>query len=313
MTGVSEGSQQRGSLKYEVYKTFLTHPDTARDFLALYLPPALLKICDLNTLKLESGSFIEEGLHPYFADVLWSLKTANGEGYIYALIEHQSTPDRHMAFRLLRYAIAAMQRHLDAGHERLPLVVPILFCHGRATPWPYTLNWLELFNEPEVARQLYSASFPLVDVGALDDDDIMKHKRMAMLELLLKHSHIRDLMAVIEPLVCLLEEGYTTQARLTALMNWMLHTANTVEPVAFVKELAHRMPQHREEFMTIAQALEQIGLERGLQQGLAKGLEQGRQEAMQDVARRLLGRGLSLEVIAEATGLSEQVLRQIRQ
>ncbi len=164
-----------------------------------------------------------------------------------------------------------MQRHLDAGHERLPLVVQILFCHGRATPWPYTLNWLELFNEPEVARQLYNGSFPLVDVGALDDDDIMKHKRMAMLELLLKHSHIRDLMAVIEPLVCLLEEGYTTQARLTALMHWMLHTANTVEPVAFVKELAHRTPQHREEFMTIAQAL-----------------EQGRLEAMQDVARSLL-------------------------
>lgn len=209
--------------------------------------------------------------------------------------------------------IIVLNRPRKTGHERLPLVVPILFCHGRATPWPYTLNWLELFNEPEVARQLYSASFPLVDVGALDDDDIMKHKRMAMLELLLKHSHIRDLMAVIEPLVCLLEEGYTTQARLTALMNWMLHTANTVDPGAFVKELADRLPQHREDFMTIAEYLEQIGLKRGLEQGREQGLEQGRQEAMQDVARRLLGRGLSLEVIAEATGLPEQALRQIRQ
>jgi hypothetical protein len=34
---------------------------------------------------------------------------------------------------------------------------------------------------------------------------------------------------------------------------------------------------------------------------------------MQDVARRLLGKGLSLEVIAEATGLPEQELQQIRQ
>ncbi len=32
-----------------------------------------------------------------------------------------------MAFRLMRYAIAAMQRHLDAGHKTLPLVVPMLF------------------------------------------------------------------------------------------------------------------------------------------------------------------------------------------
>jgi predicted transposase YdaD len=35
-----------------VFKQFLTHPATARDFLALHLPPDLLQSCDLNTLKL---------------------------------------------------------------------------------------------------------------------------------------------------------------------------------------------------------------------------------------------------------------------
>jgi predicted transposase YdaD len=35
-----------------------------------------------------------------------------------------------MAFRLLRYALAAMQRHLDAGHKELPLVIPMLFYHA---------------------------------------------------------------------------------------------------------------------------------------------------------------------------------------
>ncbi len=53
---------------------------------------------------------------------------------MYALIEHQSTPDKLMAFRLLRYGLAAMQRHLDAGHDTLPLVVPILFYHGKVSP-----------------------------------------------------------------------------------------------------------------------------------------------------------------------------------
>ncbi len=39
-------------------------------------------------------------------------------GYIYVVIEHQSSPDAQMAFRLMRYAIAAMQRHLDGGHYK---------------------------------------------------------------------------------------------------------------------------------------------------------------------------------------------------
>ncbi|MCZ4151080.1 hypothetical protein BZG21_42605, partial [Escherichia coli] len=88
----------------------------------------------MRTLHLESGHFVEDDLRPFYADILYSLKTTAGDGYIYALIEHQSTPDRHMAFRLMRYAIAAMQRHLDAGHDRLPLVIPVLFYHGLVSP-----------------------------------------------------------------------------------------------------------------------------------------------------------------------------------
>ncbi|MDI5677530.1 Rpn family recombination-promoting nuclease/putative transposase, partial [Salmonella enterica subsp. enterica serovar Anatum] len=47
-------------------------------------------------------------------------KTREGDGYIYVVIEHQSTPDAHMAFRLMRYAMAAMQQHLDAGFSPMP-------------------------------------------------------------------------------------------------------------------------------------------------------------------------------------------------
>lgn len=79
------------------------------------MPAELRVICDLSTLKLESDSFVEDDLRQYFSDVLYSLKTTTGDGYVHVLVEHQSTPDKHMAFRLLRYAVAAMQRHLEAG------------------------------------------------------------------------------------------------------------------------------------------------------------------------------------------------------
>ncbi|CBW76757.1 Hypothetical cytosolic protein (plasmid) [Mycetohabitans rhizoxinica HKI 454] len=80
-----------------LFKQFLTHPETARDFLSLHLPTQWLAQCDLDTLRLESGSFVEEDLRAYYSDVLWSLQTRQGDGYVYALIEHQSRPERHMA------------------------------------------------------------------------------------------------------------------------------------------------------------------------------------------------------------------------
>ena len=107
------------------FRQFLTQPDIAREFMEIHLPAELRTVCDLSTLKLESGSFVEDDLRQYFSDVLYSLKTTTGEGYVHVLIEHQSSPDKHMAFRLIRYAVAAMQRHLDSGHKKLPLVIPV--------------------------------------------------------------------------------------------------------------------------------------------------------------------------------------------
>lgn len=63
-----------------VFKQFLYHPDTARDFLDIYLPSTLRELCDLQTLKLESGSFIEDSLRASYSDVLWSLKQMKAMG-----------------------------------------------------------------------------------------------------------------------------------------------------------------------------------------------------------------------------------------
>jgi len=60
----------------EAFKAFLTHTDTARDFIELHLPEELRNVCDVSALKLESGSIMEESLRAYYSDVILSLKTA---------------------------------------------------------------------------------------------------------------------------------------------------------------------------------------------------------------------------------------------
>ncbi len=211
----SKGGKNATSTPHDLaFKQFLTHPDTARDFMRLHLPPHLQTVCDLNTLKLESGSFVEESLRPYFSDVLYSLQSTTGDAYIHVLIEHQSTPDKHMAFRLIRYAVAAMQRHLDAGHQKLPLVIPVLFYTGRRSPYPYSTCWLDEFDDPALAEKLYGGDFPLVDVTIIPDDEIMGHRSMAALTLLQKHIHRRDLADMLDNLTTLLVTEHITGQQL---------------------------------------------------------------------------------------------------
>lgn len=290
-----------------VFKKIMSYPEMARDFLDIHLPVALREICDMQTLKLESTSFIEQDLRAYYSDVLWSLKTREGQGYIYCVIEHQSTAVQHMAFRLMRYATAAMQHHLDAGHKTLPLVIPMLFYHGQQSPYPWSLNWLDEFDNPQLARQLYSEAFPLVDITVIPDDEIAQHRRVALLELMQKHIRDRDLMGLVDRLVSLLVTSTANDSQLQTLFNYLLRYGNVSHVSAFIHEVAERSPHHKERLMTIAERLRQEGHHHGLQEGIQQGLEQGVQKGTQEealrIARMMLENGIDRDLIRLITGL----------
>jgi len=307
------------------FRQFLKIPDIARDFMEIHLPAELRAICDFSTLKLENGSFVEENLRQYFSDILYSLKTVDGDkGYVQVLIEHQSSPDKHMAFRMIRYAVAAMQSHLDAGHQKLPLVIPVLFYTGKRAPYPYSTNWLEEFANPELAKNLYTSDFPLVDITVIPDEEIMEHRSMAALTLLQKHIHQRNLTVLIDKLVAILLTGYLASPQVKALINYIVQAGDTADAEAFIRELASRVPQHGDELMTIAQQLEQKGIQKGMQLGREEGIQlgerrgelrgeqrgelRGQASGIRDVARKMLQRGLDYNMIMELTGLSMEEL-----
>ncbi|EON5595262.1 Rpn family recombination-promoting nuclease/putative transposase [Escherichia coli] len=289
-----------------LFKSFLTHPGTARDFMEIHLPKDLRELCDLDSLKLESASFVDEKLRALHSDILWSVKTREGDGYIYVVIEHQSREDIHMAFRLMRYSMAVMQRHIEHDKRRpLPLVIPMLFYHGSRSPYPWSLCWLDEFAAPTTARKLYSAAFPLVDVTVVPDDEIVQHRRVALLELIQKHIRQRDLMGLIDQLVVLLVTECANDSQITALLNYILLTGDEARFKAFISELTRRMPQHRERIMTIA--------ERIYNDGWLLGMEKGKEEGEQRLLRLLLQNGADPEWIQKITRLSTEQMQALEQ
>ncbi|MFU0966174.1 Rpn family recombination-promoting nuclease/putative transposase [Kluyvera ascorbata] len=299
-----------------VFKTFLSRMETARDFIAIHLPSALLRLCDLQTLHLESGSFIEDDLHPYFSDMLYSLKTVCGDGYIHVLIEHQSSPDKHMAFRLMRYAIAAMQRHLEAGHKTLPLVIPILFYQGRRSPYPYSMNWLDNFVDPQLAGKIYSQNFPLVDITVIADEEIMQHRSMAALTLIQKHIRQRDLTRLFDKLAGLLTRNHISGQQVIALVNYMLQAGKAQDARTLLFEMAQHAPQYGDELMTLAEQLKQEGrtegIQQGIQEGILEGMHTGEREASRKIAQAMLKKGISVADVIEMTGITAEELPSLQ-
>ncbi|WP_411749821.1 Rpn family recombination-promoting nuclease/putative transposase, partial [Serratia marcescens] len=184
--------------------------------------------------------------------------------------------------------------------------------------------WLQEFDDPTLAGKLYTGDFPLVDVTVIPDEEIMGHRSMAALTLLQKHIRQRDLAELTDRLSAILLAGYLSSPQVISLIHYIIQAGESANAEAFVRELALRVPQHEEELMTIAQQLEQKGIEKGIEQGIQKGIEQGIQlgeqrgiekgerEASLKIARTMLANGLDRDAVMKMTGLTADDLAQIR-
>ncbi|HGJ5880101.1 MAG TPA: Rpn family recombination-promoting nuclease/putative transposase [Arsenophonus nasoniae] len=296
-----------------VFKQFLSEKETAKDFFDIWLPDAIKARCDLERLKVESGSFIDTGMKNYQSDILYSVNTQQGQGYVYLLIEHQSTPDKLMAWRLMRYSLAAMQKHLEAGHKQLPLVFPMLFYCGEQSPHPYSTNWLDCFEDRKLAERIYTNPFRLADVTTLDDGEIMQHKRMALLELIQKHIRRRDMTELMNEIVTLLSYNYYTDNQVITMFNYLIQEGNAQKPMQFITEIAKQSEKHEGALMTIAQQIEEIGIQKGIQigeqngmqKGIQKGKLEGEKQASMKIARQMLESGMDRQSVMKFTGLTD--------
>ncbi len=77
-------------------------------------------------------------------------------------------------------------------------------------------------------------------------------------------------------------------------------------------EYVQRIVDLREKVIMDEKAIYGRGIEIGEEQGLKKGREQGIKEGKEKTARKMLEKGMELELITEITGLSEEKLQKIK-
>ncbi|ECC2734445.1 Rpn family recombination-promoting nuclease/putative transposase, partial [Salmonella enterica] len=146
----------------------------------------------------------------------------------------------------------------------------------------------------------------------IPDDEIAGHRSMAALTLLQKHIHQRDLAELVDRLAPILLAGYLSSSQVISLVHYIVQAGETSDAEAFVRELAQRVPQHGDALMTIAQQLEQKGIEKGIQQGIQLGEQRGIEKGKLEVARTMLRNGIDRSTVMKMTGLTENDLAHIR-
>ncbi len=188
---------------------------------------------------------------------------------------------------------------------------------GGRSPYPYSQLWTDCFPLPDMANELYTQPFPLVDVTVIDDDELVNHRKVAVMELAMKHKYLRDEFDCVIPLLAqAINQHYNSDNDIVTILNYLFIALDSPNFEHIVEQLSEQAERHKEAIMNIAQRLqdkgEKIGWEKGLEKGIEKGIEQGIEKGMREakitMARSLLKNGVSLDLIIESTGLSREEL-----
>ncbi len=118
-------------------------------FFKQHLPQKLMQALDTKSLKLLDTTYLDDSLKKSISDLVFSCKIKGKLSYITLLVEHQSTADKLMPFRIFHYLFGFLNNHRkEHPKQPLPPVYTLLFYHGEVTPYPYSLDLLKCFDDP---------------------------------------------------------------------------------------------------------------------------------------------------------------------
>ena len=115
-----------------VFKNILGREDVARDFVRYYMPAEIVSELNLDSLEVSSESYVSDHLQESLSDLVLALQLKSGDpAEVYILIEHKSSLGKWTKLQLLKYMSEMWQKSARIGKERLPLIIPLVFYHGK--------------------------------------------------------------------------------------------------------------------------------------------------------------------------------------
>ena len=152
---------------------------TAVAFLQEHLAPNLANKIEWDSLRIESGSFIDPQFTASESDLLYSARIDKTDIFLYILFEHQSTDDGWIALRLLAYMVRIWEKALraDSSLKKLPPIIPIVLAQSDKL-WQAPIHFSDLIEAPadlasDLAAHTPHFSYRLVELYRIPFDKIL--------------------------------------------------------------------------------------------------------------------------------------------
>jgi predicted transposase/invertase (TIGR01784 family) len=271
-------------------------------FLSQKLPPHITSMIDMRTIRPSNAHFVEDQLRAYYSDCLFQarMKKSERSALIYVLIEHQSSVDKFIAFRIWHYIHAAWKQYLEDNPDAdsLPLIVPVLFYQGRPEH-NAALNIRELIQAPrDIVDKVFDEKIHFIDLYRIPDNELRARAELSAALLTMKH--IKD---ETPPLRLVFEEimrvpDSELRRRLILLVVLLFLEAGRDVTIEIINEQVNDVlgPSEKEVVVTGAEQLRR----------------EGHVEGRVETAIESLREGLDIGLISRITGLSPERIQSMK-
>ena len=143
-----------------------------RAFLKATLPKSTLKLLNLYKLQILDSQLVTPHSHRNLnTDFVCRVGLKGKDAFALLLIEHQSTADKMMPLRILRYAGELMDAHSDESKSEryCPLVIPIVFYTGQSAYRYFKALDGMISGKPKCDDSLIKSNFYLVTPKDLEN------------------------------------------------------------------------------------------------------------------------------------------------
>jgi predicted transposase/invertase (TIGR01784 family) len=270
------------------------------------LPPEIYRQFDLDNITYIPDTYVPKELNEYISDIVLKIPVmgSNGDVTVSILIEHKSSVDHFTCLQLLTYITNGYNLQ-HKQHEKLSVIVPVIYYHGKGN-WKFRSLDMLFVNVPELFRRFIPAfdiqMFRVQEYTVSAIHNIAEARLRAAL--MVQKGQFDNLVAIMDYVrVINILESDKRGNFLYTLFVYMSHIP-TFEPETIIEITNLLTTEMRTKSKTFIDHFREEGKQEGIQQGSL--------QSRYEFARKLLQRNMPLEDICELTDLTMEEVKGIK-
>ena len=245
-----------------------------------------------------STEFITTDYKKREADIVYKIKNRN----IFFLIEHQSTVDKLMPYRIRKYAMEIMQKvisnQIKTRNYILPKVIPLVIYTGKSK-WTAPLT-IEKMQEEFLTYTPY-VDYALIDINRISDEDLLNDNITISKAMLIEKSKSKEeILQNIEKIARVIysSKDESGEHLITILINYFLTGSTKEQAIKIIRKIDKGGVN---DMLNCVRVIEEEN-----KSMIKKGMLKGKIERSKEIAKNLKLKNMSIKEISEVTGLKEE-------